>query len=238
MLEITVQKLVDEFGTDIKVLIKQLYQFTLSKDNIDIHMPSIYRPVFSFRWSINTVKHVYKKQMFILKDCIQNNINYAIIFNHTDGYHAIEFKDSALIFSAGGCEYGDVTYWIPIQEHRSQVLIMIDQIAEIYPDEALPEIFKYSLQDFPVLLVSPAQYDSIILECFYNNYNTQHKIRIPRMNAHQLLAWLNDQTLDLPPGMTFNTNTLNIQYYDGLFCTSSSIDFRIFDKLKSVLANL
>ena len=236
MLEIDVHRLVDEYGTYITVLIKQSYQFTLSKDDIDIHMPSLYRPVFSFKWSLNTPNKVYRKQWFILKEALLNKFSYEIVFNWTDGKHCITVDSDALTFTLWADGYGEIHYRIPIGENLSTLLVMLDSIAEIYPDEVLPPIFSYALSDFPVILVSPSQNEFLILECFYT-HNNHNKIRIPLLHTHQLLAWLNDHTLDLPPGMTFNTNVLNIQYYDGPFCTSSSIDARIFEKLKSVLTN-
>lgn len=235
MLEITVNKSTDEFSTYITIIIKQSYEFTLSKDDMEIKIPSLFRPVFSFKFSLCTPLTVYKHQWVILKNALLNKLSYEIVFNHIDSRDCITVDDHALIFNLSVKDFGEIHYRIPITENMSELLTMIDQIADIYPEVPLPEIFQYSLKEFPVFIVILYENNICRIQHFINNYNTEKNIFITIDRANLLLNWLRDRTSQLPDNMTFIDNILNIRYNDGPFKSSSSIKDQDLNKLQIAL---
>ena len=233
MLEITVKKTSDQYSTYITLIFKESYSLTLSKDNIKIEIPSLYRPVFSFKWSLAGRYKIYKPQWYILKKAIFNKTNYEITFNNTDGYHSIKIENNAVILQMWADEYGEIHYRIPIEENTNTLLTMLDQIADNYPDEPLPKIFNYGLEDFPVYLSSFNTNTNLITIKLFYNYNQYTRIPLSKTDVLLILSWLNDNTVELPTQIKSDNGKLTFATWDGIWRGSYSVE--ICDKFKTAL---
>lgn len=245
MLEITVNKsYIDEYTLYITIIIKQSYEFSLRKDDIEIKIPSLYRPVFKFKWNINSPKTVYMEQWTILKNAINQKFPFEIYFNtiNIDGTGDKQFisvDNDALILGTQTYKFGENEYRIPIKEHTSELLDMLDDIAKIYlefyPNMKTPEIFKYSHKQLPIVLVSP-YLNYIKINYFDEKYNNLHETHIKISKARQLLQWLNDRTSKLPKNITFENDILVIKY--GHMFNTKHLPIKDLDKLKIRLSDV
>lgn len=238
MLEITVKRTVQpEFNcTQIKLIFKQSYELTLLKDNSEIKIPTLARPVFSFQWDVNGYRKVYWSQWEMLKAAVQAGTDFKIVFNFTDGVHSISCQAAyqALVLTASSCEFGTTEYFVPIAEFKTEIIQMIDEIIPAYPKEDLPEIFQHRLEEFPVILSSLEGQDVVIRQ-YYLDYTPSQETKVSVKTAKGLLQWFNDRTLPLPAGFKIVGDNM---WYSGGIWSSTFAEPSMFERFRDSLARL
>ena len=238
----TLQNVSDnEIDYKIEICIKQSYEMILTRVNNDVQVkiPSFSRPVFKFNINLNS-NLVYKEHWNVLKRSILNNTSFSVIFNYYDGEHSIKFKDKSLIFTIYTDEHGDFTYWIPIEDNQKEILQMIDEIRNFYPDKEPPISFNYSEEEFPIYIAYSSSED-IKIQHFTKKYSNANVIRLTRDRALEIFGWLNsynnDRTSILPAKCSLTDNTLHIEYTVFGWCSSLSIPENRFEMFKNELSN-
>lgn len=244
MLEITVnKKMRHEYRTDIVINIKQSYEFVLQKDSLEIKIPSLYRPIYSFSWilreqsitpgdSEGSTRCIYQQQWLNLKKAIITKTNYLIVFD--DLGYTISHKNENVVFS---CDFSK--FRIPTKEHSNTLLTMIDDILINYPDDGdnLPSSFKYPSEMFPVILCNKINIrgNNKIEISYYRTHNIKFSIVLTYDNFKELRAWFIN---NIPPTSdnvqvgskyinlsdNFNLVHIPIKYSDKLQQSVTSVD--------------
>ena len=213
--------------------IKQSYQFTLHKDGIDIKLPSFYRPVFKVRTYMYL--DIHRKHWDILIDAINNKTSFTISSNTfdvgTDG-HCVELLSHS--------QNTNVSYMIPIEEHKSEIIQMIKDIKECYSDDPEPEVFKYKFSDFPVYQCIQSYPAGLIDIICYEGYCHRYWRWTTGSKFSRIKAWINSSDIMNPvEGIIFDesTNMFIITCNDGDYEPTITVSLKDIEKFKHAINN-